>query len=43
MPTYEYRCEQCRRRNAYHVRGFNPPDAPACPHCGSTDAEVYHP
>ncbi len=31
MPTYEYRCEQCRRRNAYHVRGFNPPDAPACP------------
>src|SRR5512135_2131780 len=36
MPTYEYRCEQCRRRNAYSVRGFNPPEAPVCPHCGST-------
>lgn len=35
MPTYEYRCEQCRRRNAYTVRGFNPPDAPACNYCGS--------
>ncbi len=35
MPTYEYRCEQCRRRNAYSVRGFNPPEAPVCPHCGS--------
>ncbi|MBI5877129.1 MAG: zinc ribbon domain-containing protein [Chloroflexi bacterium] len=37
MPTYEYRCAQCRRRNAYTVRGFNPPEAPACPHCGATD------
>lgn len=36
MPTYEYRCEQCHRRNAYSVRGFNPPEAPLCPHCGST-------
>jgi putative FmdB family regulatory protein len=36
MPTYEYRCEQCRRRSAYTVRGFNPPDAPACLNCGST-------
>lgn len=35
MPTYEYRCEECRRRNAYTVRGFNPPEAPVCPHCGS--------
>jgi len=37
MPTYEYRCSQCRRRNAYTVSGFNPPEAPACPACGSTD------
>ena len=36
MPTYEYRCEQCHRRNAYRVSGFNPPEAPVCPHCGST-------
>lgn len=35
MPTYEYRCEECRRRNAYTVRGFNPPEAPVCLHCGS--------
>ena len=35
MPTYEYRCEQCLRRNAYTVRGFNPPEAPVCAHCGS--------
>ena len=37
MPTYEYRCQQCRRRNAYTVRGFNPPEAPTCQHCGSTN------
>ncbi len=37
MPTYEYRCQQCRRRNAYSVRGFNPPDAPVCNFCGSTN------
>ena len=37
MPTYEYRCQQCRRRNAYSVRGFNPPEAPTCAHCGSTN------
>ena len=35
MPTYEYRCEQCRRRNAFSVRGFNPPEAPTCAYCGS--------
>ncbi len=35
MPTYEYRCEQCRRRNAFTVRGFNPPEAPICNYCGS--------
>ncbi len=35
MPTYEYRCEQCRRRNAFTVRGFNPPEAPSCQYCGS--------
>ena len=37
MPTYEYRCQQCRKRNAYTVRGFNPPEAPTCLHCGSTN------
>ena len=37
MPTYEYRCQQCRRRNAYSVRGFNPPEAPTCAYCGSTN------
>jgi putative FmdB family regulatory protein len=37
MPTYEYRCEQCRRRNAFTVRGFNPPEAPVCNYCGSTN------
>ena len=34
MPTYEYRCEQCRRRNAFSVRGFNPPQSPLCQFCG---------
>lgn len=34
MPTYEYRCEQCKRRNAFNVRGFNPPAAPLCQFCG---------
>ena len=37
MPTYEYRCQKCRRRNAYTVRGFNPPEAPTCAHCGSAN------
>jgi len=35
MPTYEYRCENCRRRNAFTVRGFNPPESPVCHYCGS--------
>ncbi|MBI1800515.1 MAG: zinc ribbon domain-containing protein [Chloroflexi bacterium] len=35
MPTYEYRCERCRRRSAFNVRGFNPPESPTCPQCGS--------
>ncbi len=39
MPTYEYRCEQCRRRNAFTVRGFNPPEAPLCTSCGSASLE----
>jgi putative FmdB family regulatory protein len=34
MPIYEYRCEQCKRRNAFNVRGFNPPEAPTCQFCG---------
>jgi len=37
MPTYEYRCEQCRRRNAYTVRGFNPPESPVCNYCGGAN------
>ena len=37
MPTYEFRCEQCQKRNAYAVRGFNPPEAPVCNFCGSTN------
>jgi putative FmdB family regulatory protein len=35
MPTYEYRCDKCRRRNAFSVRGFNPPESPNCAFCGS--------
>ena len=35
MPTYEFRCEHCKKRNAYTVRGFNPPEAPTCNFCGS--------
>lgn len=34
MATYEYRCEKCKRRNAFTVRGFNPPEAPTCQFCG---------
>ena len=36
MPTYEYRCDNCRRRNAFTVRGFNPPESPSCTFCGSS-------
>jgi putative FmdB family regulatory protein len=35
MPTYEYRCDKCRRRNAFTVRGFNRPESPTCAFCGS--------
>lgn len=39
MPLYEYRCHACRRRFTLLVRTFEPPLAPPCEHCQSTDTQ----
>lgn len=40
MPTYEYRCQECRKRAAlymtYEEYGLKPV---RCPHCGSEDLQ----
>ncbi|MGE3313886.1 MAG: zinc ribbon domain-containing protein [Planctomycetaceae bacterium] len=36
MPIFEYRCRKCRHDFEYFLRGS---DEPACPDCGSRDAE----
>ncbi len=35
MPTYEYRCQSCRRRSSRLFRSFAQVTDISCPHCGS--------
>ena len=35
MPTYEYRCQSCRRRSSRLFRSFSQVTNVPCPHCGS--------
>ncbi len=35
MPTYEYRCQSCRRRCSRLFRSFSQVTHISCPHCGS--------
>src|SRR5688572_21044546 len=37
MPTYDYRCQTCKRRSAIYSARFLAAEemAPTCPHCGS--------
>lgn len=39
MPTYEYRCNACRRKVTLRYKTYTDYDAakPICNHCGSTD------
>ena len=44
MPIYEYRCDRCRRRNSFFVRGFTPPLELQCSFCGATAlSRIYSP
>jgi putative FmdB family regulatory protein len=38
MPIYEYRCQNCRKRNTYLLLTLNAP-APSCKHCQSPNLE----
>lgn len=39
MPTYEYRCNACKRKITLNYKTYADYDsaAPACPHCGGTE------
>lgn len=39
MPTYEFRCNACRRKVTVTTKTYSEYDAltPTCPHCGSTN------
>lgn len=39
MPTYEFRCNACRRKVTVIIKTYSEYDAltPTCTHCGSTD------
>lgn len=39
MPVYEYRCRSCRRRFSALVGVVASAAAPACPRCGSAEAD----
>lgn len=42
MPTYEYRCEQCRHR--YEKReGFDAPSVQPCPQCNGMARRIFYP
>ncbi|HSF08832.1 MAG TPA: zinc ribbon domain-containing protein [Nitrospirales bacterium] len=38
MPIYEYRCQDCRKRNSFLILTLNAP-VPSCTHCRSTNLE----
>ncbi|WNM59620.1 FmdB family zinc ribbon protein [Candidatus Nitrospira allomarina] len=38
MPIYEYRCQDCRKRNSFLILTSNAP-VPSCTHCRSTNLE----
>ena len=38
MPIYEYRCQDCQKRNTYLLLTANAP-IPSCKHCGSPKLE----
>ncbi len=35
MPVYEYRCNNCRRRVSFYIRGLSESSEPVCTKCGS--------
>ncbi len=37
MPTYEYRCTQCRRKSSRFFRSISQVTDVSCPHCGGAD------
>ncbi|MBI4312557.1 MAG: zinc ribbon domain-containing protein [Chloroflexi bacterium] len=37
MPIYEYRCNRCNRKSSHFFRSVSKAQAPACPHCSSSD------
>ena len=42
MPTYEFKCRQCRRKTSIVVQTYNPPSYAVCSSCGSEDtARVF--
>lgn len=38
MPIYEYRCQDCRKRNSFLILTSNSP-TPSCKHCQSANLE----